>query len=308
MSANTPKRSFDDYADFNASTQESSSAASSKKARPDAPEPHLWGSQLWEMIVKLPQDTTNAILYNACQNDAVASATVQAANRERLASIAATPPVNFDHYSSSCWYTLNKKYARLSGSKQYDAVADIESELSDARDAILQAANVPDARWETRRNALEVCRKIAKSVMLCEEMQIRHELMKDSVELTAWADAMAEIARGMSEQERDRYKAEGLYEKLVDLQTECDWESEMEGLRELYEIFDGEIGEDEDDEDEDDDEDEGDEEALEEDNAREAPQSSYAMRTMPHPLPTAPAAPSEVPPRRTSVFNISDMV
>jgi hypothetical protein len=52
----------------------------------------------------------------------------------------------------------------------------------------------------------------------------------------------------MTEQERDRYKEEGLYEKLVALQTACDC---MEGLRKSYEIFDGLDDGEEGDEDED---------------------------------------------------------
>lgn len=76
--------------------------------------------------------------------------------------------------------------------------------------------------------------------MLCDEQVIRHELMKDGIELGYFAESMAGLARGMTERERDRYKEEGLYEKLVDLQTVCDWETDIEGLREVFEIFDGE--------------------------------------------------------------------
>jgi hypothetical protein len=36
------------------------------------------------------------------------------------------------------------------------------------------------------------------------------------------ADNMLELAEGMTADERDRYKEEGLYEKLVNLEQECD--------------------------------------------------------------------------------------
>jgi hypothetical protein len=75
---------------------------------------------------------------------------------------------------------------------------------------------------ETRRNALEMLRKISKSIMLCEEPLIRHELMKDGICLSGMADNMLELAEGMTADERDRYKEEGLYEKLVNLEQECD--------------------------------------------------------------------------------------
>lgn len=126
----------------------------------------------------------------------------------------------------------------MSSSKQYEMSGDICDELESAREAILEKAG-PNTKWQTRRNALEVLRKISKSIMLCDEHTIRHEIMKDGIELGYFAEAMTKLAKEMTEQERDRYKAEGLYEKLVALQTECDWETDMEGLRELYEIFDG---------------------------------------------------------------------
>jgi len=64
-------------------------------------------------------------------------------------------------------------------------------------------------------------------------------------------DGMLTLAKAMSADEREKYKEEGLYEKLVDLQNDCDdWETDMEGLGEIYELFDGaaddEEGEDED--------------------------------------------------------------
>lgn len=137
----------------------------------------------------------------------------------------------------------------MSSSKQYGAIGDICEELELAREAILEEAG-QNMKWETRRNALEVLRKISKSIMLCDEQVIRHEIMKDGVELRYFAEAMAGLAKGMTEKERERYKEEGLYEKLVGLREECDWETDMEGLREVYEIFDG-PGDGRDDEDED---------------------------------------------------------
>ena len=126
----------------------------------------------------------------------------------------------------------------MPSSKQYEMMGDICEELESAREAILEEAG-PNTKWETRRNALEVLRKISKSIMLCDEDVIRHEIMKDGVELSYFSDAMTKLAKEMTELERNRYKEEGFYEKLVALQTECDWETDMEGLRELYEIFDG---------------------------------------------------------------------
>ena len=97
----------------------------------------------------------------------------------------------------------------------------------------------PETRWETRRNALEVLRKICKSIILCTDQQIRHEIMKDGDVLGGFCTAMVGLARGMTDEEREKYKKEGLYEKLEELRGLCDWEVEMIGLDELYEVFDG---------------------------------------------------------------------
>lgn len=62
--------------------------------------------------------------------------------------------------------------------------------------------------------------------------------MKDGMVLGEFAESMAELARGMTSDERARYREEGLYEQLCDLQNQCG-EDDMEGLQEIYEIFDG---------------------------------------------------------------------
>ena len=171
-----------------------------------------------------------------CRNEPKIADAVQRTYDSYLAKLAAQPPVDFDHYSKSCWYTLNKKYARLAPSQQYELVGDIMGELSDARTSIMEEAG-PATRFETRRNALEVLRKISKSVMLCQEREIRHELMKDGVELGEFAESMLKLARGMTRNEREKYRAEGLYEKLIELQRELHG-LDMEGLADLYAVFD----------------------------------------------------------------------
>lgn len=176
---------------------------------------------------------------------------VKTAHDAHLAELRAKTPENFDSYSKDCWHTLNMKYQRLSSSKQYNMMDDILGVLDRSRETIMKKAG-PETRWETRRNALETLRKICKSIMLCDEQVIRHELMKDGLALQEFADSMLELASGMSEGERERYKEEGLYEKLVDLQSECDWETDMAGLGDIYEVFDGPDEEDNDNGDEDD--------------------------------------------------------
>lgn len=61
---------------------------------------------------------------------------------------------------------------------------------------------------------------------------------EDGILLGKFALSMFKLAVEMSELERKRYKDEGLYEKLLQLQNECD-ENDMIGLKGVYDVFDG---------------------------------------------------------------------
>ncbi|TVY73443.1 hypothetical protein LSUE1_G005989 [Lachnellula suecica] len=247
MPSNPSKRSYTSFAEANGGGSSLSIASlSSKKARADP------SKALWDQICKLPPQTAQRVLYEMCIQNPTASAIVHSAHTSRLAEEANKPPVNFDFYSKECWHTLNTKYKRLCSSKQFDVMGDIYSQLSESREAIMEQAG-PDAKWQTRRNALvlisqaitsvsgrEVLRKICKSIVLCNEQQIRHGILKDGYIMMQFTDSMLELATGMTEYERTTYKEEGLYEKLMDLQGDCDdWETDLEGLREIYDLFDG---------------------------------------------------------------------
>jgi hypothetical protein len=250
MATSASKRTFDTFAEPNGTVPLSTSSNSAKKPRTSLDAAPVFDKvELWNMITGLSQTTTQTILFQICHDTPSLSKFVHEAHQTRLAAERAKPAVNFDSYSRECWKTLNEQYKRMPSSKQFEMTGDVCDSLESAREAILEKAG-PNTKWETRRNALEVLRKISKSIMLCNEQVIRHEIMRDGVELGYFAEAMTKLAKEMTEQERDRYKDEGLYEKLVDLQTECDWEIDMEGLREVYEIFDGpDDGEGEDDDD-----------------------------------------------------------
>jgi hypothetical protein len=222
MAQNTSKRSFASFAEANGTE------SSSKKPCADGP--------TLDTIRQLPIETIQDFLYNMCRNEPKIARAVQHTCDSYLAKLAAQPPVDFDHYSKSCWYTLNKKYARLRPSQQFEVTGDIIDELSDARTSMMKEAG-PATRFETRRNALEVLRKISKSMMLCQEQEIRHELMNDGMLLADFAESMLELAKGMTRNERERYRVEGLHEKLIELQGECD-AGDMEGLADVYAVFD----------------------------------------------------------------------
>lgn len=56
--------------------------------------------------------------------------------------------------------------------------------------------------------------------------------------LVAVAESMLVLASGMTSEERERYMDEGLLEKLIELRELCD-DSEMEGLGQVLELFEG---------------------------------------------------------------------
>lgn len=160
----------------------------------------------------------------------------------------------------------------------------------------------PNAKYETRRNALEALRRICKSIMLCDETQIRHELMKDSVELGDFAAAMTTIAARMTEAERGRYKKEGMYEKLEELQRYCDWETDMEGLADLLAVFerDGDRGRG------------GDEatrgvDGLSAGRSASAERSASSESTSSFSSPKTPKPVEAAPPQRTKVFSVMEL-
>lgn len=153
--------------------------------------------------------------------------------------------------------------------------------LHQARKSIVRLAG-KGSRWETRRNALEVLRKICKSVALCEERQIQHEIMKDEYDMAPFGRSMAGLARSMTIEERGKYKQEGLYSKLLELKTLYGDHSIEEIFDDLWENFEGkseagtgddydtssggeEQGDDDEEEDEEDEEDEEEDEEDDED-------------------------------------------
>jgi len=149
MIPNTSKRTFNDFSEANSTGSPLSNVLPSSK-RSRAVEPN---KVLWDQICKLPPQTTQKVLYEICMQNPTASAFVQSAETARLTEESNEPPVIFDSYSKSCWHTLNTDYKRLSGSKQYEAMGEIYSRLSNSREAIMKKAG-PDTEWGTRRNAL----------------------------------------------------------------------------------------------------------------------------------------------------------
>ncbi len=119
--------------------------------------------------------------------------------------------------------------------------------------------------------------------------------------LSQFAESMCELAGGMTIQEREKYKGEGLYDKLLELAKYCRDEAGMEGLEEVYSIFDGVVETVEEDEHEYED-DSHDHTAIE----RGVPANPDAYAYQPS-LPSVPVQEPAPIPRRTKVFSIGDL-
>lgn len=287
MPSNSSKRAFDLLDSLNGNELPSRPSPNKKSRVADT-------TPLWEMITGLQPLEISTILYNICSENPSLTDAVRSAHAARLAEERKRPPAKFESISKDCWHTLNTKYKHMHPSKQFDVMGDIDDVLNRSIASVLKKSG-PETRWETRRNALEVLRKISKSIMLCDAQQIRHELMKDNVMLTSFAEAMLGLAQAMTAQERERYKEEGLYEKLVELQTECEWECDMPGLREIYELFDGDLADD------DDYEEEGNPEVTDKEEDEECQFLSASFK----PPQSPPRA--TTPPQRTRVFSVIEL-
>jgi hypothetical protein len=99
------------------------------------------------MITKLPPVKVQGILWQICSGDDKRTRLVINAHKARLAEEARRPPETFDYHSKACWYTLNKEFRNLSGSKQYNAVGSVTDTTDESVAAIMEKAE-PDTRWK----------------------------------------------------------------------------------------------------------------------------------------------------------------
>ncbi|KAK0735499.1 hypothetical protein B0T21DRAFT_187640 [Apiosordaria backusii] len=75
------------------------------------------------MISALPSSLLPSLLLTAAQAHPDISSLITFHHQSQLDAEAART-LNFDQHSKTAWYILNKKYGRLSGSRQYEAVYD----------------------------------------------------------------------------------------------------------------------------------------------------------------------------------------
>ena len=188
--------------------------------------------------------------------------------------------INFDHYSSNVWHSINKTYKSMSGSKQYEIAFQVVDNVVSAINSIGEQAGVLQASFGTKSSGLQTLRKIGKTICLSGSDTLGHEVQKNFQHETALEDAMCNIVAFMTSEERSRLCLDDdgrstFLDKMYELENlarnYCVFEGLTEVIRDLRSLSEKEQG-DEDDHDESDEDDEHGEqdlEALEEDTQEE---------------------------------------
>ncbi|KAI4257354.1 MAG: hypothetical protein L6R42_005729 [Xanthoria sp. 1 TBL-2021] len=178
------------------------------------------------LISTFDPPTTQTLLLEAAQtHPAVAQsiltkhAQVLAAERSRV--------LNFDHYSKSIWRAL-RDADRMSGSRAWEASFDVTSSIESAVEKMVK--NSPaHASLGTKKSALSTLRKICKTVALGRNDTCGSEVCKTLVGEETLENAMLDVMRGMSEEEKEVLRSDG------------EWVGKMEELLEMGDF--GGIGE-----------------------------------------------------------------
>ncbi|KAK7756106.1 hypothetical protein SLS62_002049 [Diatrype stigma] len=146
-------------------------------------------------IDSLPINTLKDLLLRAALHDnlvggAVGWSIFASANALRDAEVAAERArvIDFDRYSKNAWHVLNSKYARLSGSREYEMAGDAETEVERMLETILEQTT-PHSSYGTKKSAAETMRKIFKSVCLADGV-IGHEIHQGCA---GWDEMLADV-------------------------------------------------------------------------------------------------------------------
>ncbi|KAF7188739.1 hypothetical protein HII31_09991 [Pseudocercospora fuligena] len=156
--------------------------------------------------------------------------------------------IDFDYRSKDVWRTLNIKYKKLSGSKQYDMSFDAFESVTDSIGSIKDQVS-PSSSYGTKLSALETFRKIGKSILLsndCLGSEVRKQFGHDY----SYVEAMLHVAQCMSDEERTAAGRNVSEPGKGELYDKIDWVAKsaagycmFEGLEEVLDLLDA--GEDE---------------------------------------------------------------
>lgn len=144
-----------------------------------------------QMVGAIPEQSLRSLLCALAKNEQTNYArsmladtyTIHLQHLQALAAAERAKVINFDHYSKSAWKVLNVGfYAKLSGSKQYEAAGDVFGQIAGCIESIGSQVSL-DSSFGTKLSALETLRKIAKTVLLstnCLGHEVRKEFQYDA--------------------------------------------------------------------------------------------------------------------------------
>ncbi|KAF2690889.1 hypothetical protein K458DRAFT_260065, partial [Lentithecium fluviatile CBS 122367] len=110
--------------------------------------------------------------------------------------------ISFDHRFNYVWYTLNKTYHSVSGSKAYDTSFKALHEICETIREVSEQAAVPHASFGTKRSALEMLRKIGKTICSSSNDTVGNEVQKQFSHGCELQDAVYAVVKAMSKEER----------------------------------------------------------------------------------------------------------
>lgn len=173
--------------------------------------------------------------------------------------------LDFDHHSKTIWWSINKEYTRLLGSRQYEKVGEVFESVEDSIASIQQNVTAK-ASFGTKASAIETLRKIAKTICLSGDV-MGCEIRKMYQGYNSLTIAMIHVLECMSDEERDRMclvndgrgrfsqKMEEIASLASSIPTLAGSSVEEDGMDAVLKLLLGEDGEDDsDDENEDEDE------------------------------------------------------
>lgn len=138
---------------------------------------------------------------------------------------------DFDHYSKSAWYQINKKHDRKSGSKQYEAGYEVASDIENMFKTMAKQTHA-HSPLATKRSALETMRKILKSICL-HNSEVGSVVMKN---IYGQMDSMIAVAKCFNADDVRTVAAEGLLDCIEELEKLAKGYCVFEELNDVLDI------------------------------------------------------------------------
>lgn len=130
--------------------------------------------------------------------------------------------INFDHYSSSVWQSINTEYRSMRDAEQYDVSFEVAQDVVDTIKSITKQCG-QFTNPQTRFNGLSVLRKIGKTIALSSNDTLGHEVQRQFQWDASLVEGMLEILDSMTAEEileirEDEASPESLWPKLQELE------------------------------------------------------------------------------------------